>query len=911
MSQYSPLQPGDPPQLGHYELVGRLGQGGMGVVFLGQDDLGRVAIKTIKSMNVGDERAMRLFRREVDAARRVPRRCTAQLFEYDLHHVPPFIVSEYIKGPTLEAEVRAHGPLPASKLHGVAIGVAAALSEIHRASIVHGDLTPRNVLLSPDGPRVIDFGIARIPEQTTSSGKHIVGTLAYMSPEHLNHGQISTAADVFAWGSVMAFVGTGRPPFGQGPSPQIIQRILHEPPDLTGLDLTIRPFVEAALHKEPARRPTAAWLQKELKKAARTAADQLRIAEVTKVLQSAQQGSDRPIPMVGEPMPSAHRDGFPRRLTGSLLLLAATVLILGAWLDTLGGLGTAARGLARWLFGYGTYVLPLLVGWWAVAVLLGPSTVPLWPEGWEALWEPSARSVGRAAWSAIRTITHSPVLGGMAAVFLGGLGLLHLARGMPPANGSYFELSQSGGFFGAALVGILNPLLSPRIARIFLVLLLLAGATAVAWPIRRRFGTGLAAAALALCLGVATGPAIYLKDNHYPYWIRFDTSGRIAVFRGLAVERARFVKATSTAKDDIPSDLWPQVSQGVPAWDLEDGQRLANAIPRSADQPLSLPNIDDRRGEFSVGTCLDRAASDATRVDCSRLHGAEVFGLVTPPYNKFPGKTALQEYGSWACRALFDPYVGVPYEQTTLDFDYLLASSADWESHVRTVVCLLKPTPAQELRGSLRDSRLLYAADFTTGDQWSADTDNNTRCQITHLSDGTLSLAKGTPGFLDKKQAGLLCVATPIEGNLASEYVTDAQLKVTAAPDEPVPAADRVGFVCREGTKARYHLTTTRAGSWRIEKAKDGQLITLKAGTRKGVVPATGPISLRAACSGGEDGAPVKLTLWANSKLLGRASDAVDPLSSGTVGVAIVAADPDAFSAAFDDFTASTPSTAK
>jgi eukaryotic-like serine/threonine-protein kinase len=91
MSQYSPLQPGDPPYLGHYELVGRLGQGGMGVVFLGQDDLGRVAIKTIKSMNVRDERAMRLFRREVDAARRAPRRCTAQLFDYDLDHVPPFI----------------------------------------------------------------------------------------------------------------------------------------------------------------------------------------------------------------------------------------------------------------------------------------------------------------------------------------------------------------------------------------------------------------------------------------------------------------------------------------------------------------------------------------------------------------------------------------------------------------------------------------------------------------------------------------------------------------------------------------------------------------------------------------------------------------------------------------------------
>jgi serine/threonine protein kinase len=116
MALYSPLQPGDPPRLGRYELLGRLGQGGMGVVFLGQDDLGLVAIKTIPSASVSDEEDRRRFRREAEAASRVPRRCTAQVYESNFEHDPPFIVSEYIKGPTLAAEVKDKGPLPAPRL---------------------------------------------------------------------------------------------------------------------------------------------------------------------------------------------------------------------------------------------------------------------------------------------------------------------------------------------------------------------------------------------------------------------------------------------------------------------------------------------------------------------------------------------------------------------------------------------------------------------------------------------------------------------------------------------------------------------------------------------------------------------------------------------------------------------------
>jgi predicted Ser/Thr protein kinase len=913
MSLYLPLQPDDLTRLGRYELLGRLGQGGMGVVFLGQDDAGFVAIKTISSAHVGDARAMRRFRREVEAAKRVPRYCTAQVYEYDFEHDPPFIVSEFIKGPTLEAEVKDAGPLPASRLHGVAIGVAAALTEIHLAGVVHGDLTPRNVLLSLYGPRVIDFGISRVPEQTVSSSSQVLGTPPYMSPEHYQHRPVTTAADVFAWGSVMAFAGTGRPPFGQGVSPQLGYRIVHQPPDLDGLDPIMRRLVEAALQKDPSQRPTASWLQEELKKAARAApGDQDRTVEVEKVLETARQGSDRKLPPVAAvaPTPLVGMDGFPRRSTGMLLLLASAVLALGVWFHTLGGLGSFANGLVRWLFGYGAYVLPLLVGWWAAALLLDLRTVALWPQGWEALQERTVRSMGRAAWSAIRTITRSPLPGGLVALYLGGLGLLHLSRGAPPVDATRFELDQSGGIFGAGLVGMLNPLLSPRIARLALALLLIAGAAAVAWTMQRRWEMWPAVAVLVACLTISSIPSLYLRDHHYWYWVKLDASNQLAIFRGLAAARAKPVETSSFTKENVPEDLQQQLINGVPAASVQDARRLISALPVAYDQLATAQPIDDSRGKLSPGTCLDHAGAGAVTVPCNQPHGAEVLGVVTSPYRRFPGPASLKEFGNGACKVLFEPYLGIAYDRTTLDFEQLPPSSADWRAGVRTVACLLKPRPAQQVQGPMRGSRLAFADDFSSSDLWAADTDNNPRCQTQYPGDETLSLAKGKPGFFDKKQAGLLCVATTTENSLTPDLVTDAQLSVTATVDPTAPTADRVGFVCREGSRSRYHLTAARDGSWRIEKATDGRLTTLKAGSTGSAVPAD-PVALRAVCTGGKQGTPVKLALWRNGKLLGRATDSADPLPSGTVGVAIVAADPDPFTATVDDFAVTVPAASR
>jgi serine/threonine protein kinase len=198
------LQPEDGTHLGPYELLGRLGEGGMGVVYLGRDDRGEVAIKVRKQEYADRRRARRRLHRELDAALRVPRYCTARIYGYDLDNDPPYIVSEYIDGPTLNKVVRTQGPLDDSKLHSLAIAVAGALKEIHLAGVIHGDLTPRNVMLSLHGPRVLDFGIARVPEQTVSSSIEIAGTPPYMTPEHFSNGEVTTAADVFAWGSAVA-----------------------------------------------------------------------------------------------------------------------------------------------------------------------------------------------------------------------------------------------------------------------------------------------------------------------------------------------------------------------------------------------------------------------------------------------------------------------------------------------------------------------------------------------------------------------------------------------------------------------------------------------------------------------------------------------------------------------------------
>ncbi|RZU48628.1 serine/threonine protein kinase [Krasilnikovia cinnamomea] len=257
------LHRNDPRRLGRYRLVGRLGSGGMGVVYLGEDpDGGPVAVKLVHAVLSHDPEFRQRFRSEVQRARQVPSFCTAEVLDADLEHQPPYLVVEYVPGPSLGQVVEERGPLTAANLHSVAVGVATALAGIHGAGVIHRDLKPENVLLAPGSPKVIDFGIARAFEATSQLTRtdQMVGTVAYMAPERFSSEPgvpLTAAADVFAWGCVVGYAGTGRTPFRADSPPATAARILTQPPHLDGLAEPLRSLVELSLAKDPAERPTA------------------------------------------------------------------------------------------------------------------------------------------------------------------------------------------------------------------------------------------------------------------------------------------------------------------------------------------------------------------------------------------------------------------------------------------------------------------------------------------------------------------------------------------------------------------------------------------------------------------------------------------------------------------------------
>lgn len=255
----APLSPGDPRALGPYEVLGRLGSGGMGTVYLGRrPDGARVAIKVVRADLAADEGFLARFRWEVEAARRVAPFCTAPVLGADLDALPPYLVTEYVPGPRLDEAVRRDGPLPSSSLTGFAVGVAAALTAIHGVGLVHRDLKPSNVLLSAYGPRVIDFGIARALDAASTLTAHgaPVGTPGWMAPEQRSGGRVTAAADVFLWGALVAYAGSGRAPLRPAPG----AGGLPAPPDLAALEPGLRRIVAAAMDPEPQRRPSAKGL---------------------------------------------------------------------------------------------------------------------------------------------------------------------------------------------------------------------------------------------------------------------------------------------------------------------------------------------------------------------------------------------------------------------------------------------------------------------------------------------------------------------------------------------------------------------------------------------------------------------------------------------------------------------------
>ncbi|WP_259402313.1 serine/threonine-protein kinase [Microbispora sp. H10670] len=303
----APLEADDPRTLGGYRLGGRLGEGGQGVVYLGHGPDGDpVAVKVLKT---GLDPVVReRLARELDAMRGVAPFCTARVIAAVVEGSRPYVVSEFVDGPSLQQRVAASGPLRGGDLDRLAVGTATALAAIHAAGIVHRDFKPGNVLLGPDGPRVVDFGIARQGEsQTITAGP--VGTPAYLAPEQIAGQPATPASDVFAWGATIVFAATGRAAFGADNVAAVLHRIMTAFPDLTALPPSLRALVERCLAKDPAARPTARDLLLTL---VGSAPDPLRAGAAAGAAPAAAGGDSYgtlPRPPYGAPEPGAAGSG--------------------------------------------------------------------------------------------------------------------------------------------------------------------------------------------------------------------------------------------------------------------------------------------------------------------------------------------------------------------------------------------------------------------------------------------------------------------------------------------------------------------------------------------------------------------------------------------------------------------------
>ncbi|MFF1918283.1 protein kinase [Streptomyces sp. NPDC058239] len=298
-----PLQDQDPDRVADYRLLGRLGEGGMGVVYLARSPRGRmVAVKTIRAELAAAPDFRRRFAKETAVARQVGGEWTAAVLAADPDAALPWVATTYVAGPTLQQVVaEQHGPLPEHSVRGLASGLCQALDDIHAAGLIHRDLKPSNVMVTIEGPKVIDFGIARALDSTTgglTGTGVVVGSPGFMSPEQIRGERLTEKSDIFSLGAVLAFAASGRLPFdvAEGQVHALMYRVVHEPPDLSAVPEPLRELTAACLAKDPADRPALAELRKRQETQYRSLGPWLPLEVLTRLGQEAVQLLDREDP---------------------------------------------------------------------------------------------------------------------------------------------------------------------------------------------------------------------------------------------------------------------------------------------------------------------------------------------------------------------------------------------------------------------------------------------------------------------------------------------------------------------------------------------------------------------------------------------------------------------------------------